>query len=222
MTSENVPSSEKNNIDKFAKKFPTVDQWDKQVIQKLYHKFESSKIPKIARIVSLFGDPKLWIPTLAITFIIGIIHGNLNLFLYLFIGFIQSYLLYYLIKRYFKRPRPFKQFDDIQRLDKTGHGYSFPSGHAHHSTMLVGLLILYFYPRWWMIVILILYNICVSTSRMISGVHFPSDTIVGIIEAYVMIIIHVFITKHVYLILSMSLQFLVCQFFNFCPHLFHA
>jgi undecaprenyl-diphosphatase len=130
--------------------------------------------------------------------------------------FFQSYCIYYLIKHFFKRARPFKQFDSVKRLDKTGHGYSFPSGHAHHSTLLIGIIWLIFIPSPWFVIILIAYNLVVGFSRMISGVHFPSDTIIGIIEAYLMLAFHWMVTKDLYINFAKFILPGLCNMVNLC------
>ncbi len=166
---ESVALSPAAPKDRFAKWFPKVDQWDKALLQSTYHKFEGSPIRKIARVVSIFGDPKWWIAVLILTFVAGVVLKDLTMFVIFFTGFFQSFIIYYIIKLFFHRPRPFRQFNEVQRLDNTGKGYSFPSGHAHHSTLLVGLLWLYFFPQPWILILLILYNIAIGYSRLISG-----------------------------------------------------
>jgi undecaprenyl-diphosphatase len=200
------------STDRFAQWFPKIDTWDKKIIQTVYQKYAGTIIRPIARIVSICGDPKLWLPTLIITFIVGWYQKDLKLWLYLSTAFFQSYAIYYIVKQILKRPRPFAQFGSISSLDRTGHGYSFPSGHAHHSTILVGFLWLYFYPVPWLLPIILTYNVIVGFSRLISGVHFPSDTIVGIIAGYVMLAFHWFITKDLYLIIVQMLGILPTYF----------
>jgi undecaprenyl-diphosphatase len=186
-------------LDRFARIFPKIDAWDKTLIQRVYHQYEGSKIRPLMRFISMCGDPKLWIFAIAIAAIWGWFAHTWTVVVIFSTGFFQSYVIYYLIKHWIKRPRPFLQFEKIERLDKTGHGYSFPSGHAHHSTLLMGLIWLTFYPKPWLLIVLVGYNLIVGYSRLVSGVHFPSDTVVGIIEAYVMLLIHWVITKSIYI-----------------------
>ena len=185
--------------DRFAKTFPKIQQWDSTVINKLYFKTNTTKVGKMARMVSFLGDPRLWIGILPILGVIGLVQMDFTYFVIFSTGFFQSMLTYYLLKFYFRRNRPFKVFPEILRLDKTGHGYGFPSGHCHHSTILMGLMWLNFFPNPWFLIPLLVYNGSIALSRMVSGCHFPSDTIVGIIFAYLELTFYWLVTKILYL-----------------------
>ena len=188
--------------DNFQHFFPSIDKWDKITTLSKYNKYKNSKISVFAKIVSYFADPRLWGVVGVVFTIIGFIEQDFTHLITFVSGFFQSFLLYYIIKNLIKRERPFKQIEGIERLDKTGHGFSFPSGHCHHSTILVGLLWLSFYNHPWFIIILLGYNVIIGFSRLILGVHFVSDVIVGVFEGYVMLFIHWFGTKNFYLIMN--------------------
>ena len=188
--------------DFFQKTFPSIDKWDKRTVKSIYNKFKDSKISIFLKYVSFFADPRLWGVVGVVFTIIGFIEQDFSHLITFVSGFFQSFLLYYIIKNLIKRERPFKQIEEIERLDKTGHGFSFPSGHCHHSTILVGLLWLSFYNHPWFIIMLLGYNVIIGFSRIILGVHFISDVIVGVFEGYVMLFIHWFGTKNFYLILN--------------------
>jgi len=65
----------------------------------------------------------------------------------------------------------------------------------------MGLIWLSFFDPWF-IIILLVYNVIVGFSRIILGVHFVSDVIVGVLEGYLMLFIHWFLTKNFYLLLN--------------------
>jgi len=188
--------------DNFLHFFPSIDKWDKIKSPQIYHKYKNTKISVFAKIVSYFADPRLWGVVGVVFTIIGFIEQDFTHLITFVSGFFQSFLLYYIIKILIKRERPFKQIEEIERLDKTGHGFSFPSGHCHHSTILMGLIWLSFYNHPWFIIVLLGYNIIVGLSRIILGVHFISDVIVGVLEGYLMLFIHWFLTKNFYLLLN--------------------
>ena len=177
-----------------------MDAWDKRLITSIYNKYEGSWVRKAAIIVSFFGDPKLWIPTLVVFGVYGIIIEDFSLFVVFATGFFQSYAIYYVIKHFIvKRQRPYKQDDDIVNLDVTGYGHSFPSGHVHHSSILMGLLWLQFFPVWWALPLLVVYNGLVGYSRLVSGCHYASDTFFAIFESYPELFFHWFVTAPLYL-----------------------
>jgi len=210
-TSSNSPdsvSSPDTSIapDRFASIFPRVNNWDRVLINKIYLKMNTTKFGKMARMVSFFGDPRLWIFLLPILGVIGLFQMDFTYLVIFSSAFFQSMIAYYILKFFFRRNRPFKVFPEILRLDKTGHGYGFPSGHCHHSTTMIGLLWLNFFPNPWLLILLLTYNILIALSRMSSGCHFPSDTIVGTLEAYIELAVYWGITKIWYLEIYESLS----------------
>ena len=173
------------DIDYFAKIFPKLNQWDHKSFKKIYFRFNSPLHKKIAKFISFFADPRLWAPLVVGLGIYGIISDDFSYTVIFLAGFLQTYLTYDILKLSIKRPRPFHQFEDVERHDKTGFGHSFPSGHCHHSAILIGLIGLNFCQEWWFLLIILLYNGLIAFSRMINGLHFPSDCIFGILEAYI-------------------------------------
>ena len=153
-----------------------------------------------AKYLSFTGDPRLWAPTLLIFGIYGLFIQNFTLLVAFAMAFLQSYLIYYIIKHYIaKRPRPFEQHSEIELLDKTGHGYSFPSGHTHHSTILLGMIWLMFLPANWFIIVILIYNCIIGYTRMVSGCHYLSDVIFAALEAYAELFFYWYVTMDLYL-----------------------
>jgi undecaprenyl-diphosphatase len=74
------------------------------------------------------------------------------------------------------RERPYISHGDIQcgpaPLDK----YSFPSGHTLHATSFA-IMLSQFEPQW--IPIVVPFAALVAASRVILGLHYPSDVVVG-------------------------------------------
>ncbi len=196
-----LKSQKKLDIDTdfFDIKIPTINEWDIKIVREIYHKHNNSKMRDLAKYISFTGDPRLWVCILAFFFIEGIFQQNFSFLVIFLTGFLQTFGLYYLIKNLVKRKRPFLKLKDIVRLDKTGHGYSFPSGHCHHSTLLYGLICLNFLSYPWMLIPLIIYNCLIAYSRLILGCHYPSDVLFGTIEAYLELIFFWLITKYWYL-----------------------
>ena len=84
--------------------------------------------------------------------------------------------LYYGIKRGTRRARPFERCDSIHACLKVPDAFSFPSGHTLHAFAFAVLLSGFFpslAPGLWSFAVL------VALSRVVLGLHFPSDVVAG-------------------------------------------
>jgi membrane-associated phospholipid phosphatase len=88
-----------------------------------------------------------------------------------------SFATILIIKRIFKRPRPFRGNFRIFPVYIAGD-YSFPSGHAASSVSTATALSMA-YPKWYVIAPAALWAGSVSYSRMYLGLHYPSDVATG-------------------------------------------
>lgn len=94
------------------------------------------------------------------------------------------------LKNIIKRRRPYfdnenvKNFKTVDskydQFDVIGQGFSFPSGHTTNATVLMGSLYKYFKNKI-VLIIAIVISILVATSRFSLGVHYPTDTICGLL-----------------------------------------
>ncbi len=85
-------------------------------------------------------------------------------------------LVYLYLKKRTKRPRPYAVSGSIELGAKPLDQYSFPSGHTLHAVGFSTVLC-YYYPEF--IVFLVPVSILIAVSRMILGLHYPSDVLVG-------------------------------------------
>jgi undecaprenyl-diphosphatase len=90
------------------------------------------------------------------------------------------YPIYYLIKNTIKRKRPFVEYEEIKALVKPPDKYSLPSGHAA-GTCISSLITMSIFEG---IDILIIWPIIVSISRVFLGVHYITDSLLGLILGY--------------------------------------
>ncbi|MGV9172905.1 MAG: phosphatase PAP2 family protein [Promethearchaeia archaeon] len=159
-----------------------IERWDHQIFLNFYQSEFSKKSKQFAKIVSFFGNIYFWGILWLILGVYGYITKDYYLFILMTGGFEQSFAIYILV-RYgiIKRRRPFeileehgvRNHDDM--IDKTR---SFPSGHVTFF-LFFGILFAFAFNSWILFMIVIIFDILIAITRLILGVHFPSDVIFG-------------------------------------------
>lgn len=84
--------------------------------------------------------------------------------------------IYFVLKNTLKRQRPPQVIPCFQSLVTPSDKFSFPSGHTMAAFLLAGLVIYYFGI---IAVGIYLWAISVGISRVVLGVHFPTDILAG-------------------------------------------
>lgn len=95
----------------------------------------------------------------------------------LVMAFLIERPLYLLLKNGFKRNRPQQALPDFQSVITPADEFSFPSGHTS-AAFMVATLIGYFLPE--LLPLLYGWAALVGFSRVVLGVHFPSDILMGL------------------------------------------
>tara|TARA_B100000609_G_scaffold134581_1_gene107654 strand:- start:360 stop:878 length:519 start_codon:yes stop_codon:yes gene_type:complete len=96
------------------------------------------------------------------------------------IAFSFHYPIYFIIKNYTKRIRPCDTNNDIESFIKPPDKYSMPSGHSSGSNIVTLIFVYYFSISHFFYLIPIL----IASSRVFLGVHYISDTIIGLALGY--------------------------------------
>lgn len=93
----------------------------------------------------------------------------------LLLGFLIERPVYFILKNLFKRSRPYVALN-TQNFITPGDRFSFPSGHTS-AAFLVATLVSSFHP--WIAPMVLAWASTVAAARVVLGVHFPTDTLIG-------------------------------------------
>lgn len=93
---------------------------------------------------------------------------------------VVALLMYKGLKRWTRRPRPYKADLRIRAWVAPLDEFSFPSGHTLHAVSFT-LVALAHYP--WLAPLLVPFTLCVAASRVVLGLHYPSDVLAAMVIA---------------------------------------
>ncbi|TSC52489.1 MAG: Bacitracin transport permease, PAP2 [Parcubacteria group bacterium LiPW_41] len=112
---------------------------------------------------------------------------RMRIFLILtFSGLLARGFIFEVIRYFYNRPRPFLALEITPLFVE--NSYAFPSSHAIILTLIGGVVFL-FSKRWG--IIFLVFAVLNAIARIYSGVHWPTDSIGGIVIAAISILIAV-------------------------------
>ena len=126
--------------------------------------------------VSRLGDGVFWYALMAVLVLFDGIAG-LVASIHLAATGVIALTLYKLLKRWTRRPRPFASDVRIRAWVAPLDEFSFPSGHTLHAVAF-SIVAVSHYPA--LALLLVPYTFCVALSRVVLGLHYPSDVLAAL------------------------------------------
>ena len=90
----------------------------------------------------------------------------------------NSFIILSVFRYFVNRPRPYEKFELPPVIAKDTKGKSFPSRHVF-SAMVIAMTFLLASPWSWLGVLFVVVAVLLAIVRVVSGVHYVSDVIVG-------------------------------------------
>lgn len=141
-------------------------------------------LAKVCRYLSKTGDGHLYVLLLAMLYLF---FGSKNPMLQvLLLGLAIERPLYFILKNTCRRNRPEQALENFYSVVAPSDQFSFPSGHTS-AAFLVATVVSYFFPVLFFGVFI--WAALIGFSRVILGVHFPTDIVMGMILGLVSAIV---------------------------------
>ena len=134
------------------------------------------------RLISRLGDGIFWYILMAAILFMQQNNG-LQPVLHMVVVGSTGTLLYKWLKHKTHRPRPAQVHQDVWVTGKPLDFFSFPSGHTLHAVVF-SVIALSYYPQ--LDFILLPFTMMVAMSRVILGLHYPSDVLAGAAIGYLL------------------------------------
>lgn len=160
---------------KFKAYLCRMHQFDSNMCVAVNHTSQYRMVRDCFRLVSRLGDGIFWYGLMLAILVLENSRGVLPV-LHMAITGVCGTLLYKWLKAKTLRPRPYQVRQEINMAAMPLDKFSFPSGHTLHA-VLFSVIALNYYPQ--LSVILLPFTLMVALSRVVLGLHYPSDVIAG-------------------------------------------
>ena len=167
-------------------------QWEKALAIKVYSSHSKKSQILYFKLVTTFGSPGLWWIIMSIFLFYGIFLDRW----YEYASFSGAYVftmpIYLIVKAAVRRKRPFKVHEEIAPRGRAEAGASFPSGHSTFGALLYSYIGLFYFGGGLIMIPLFLMTLYIGYTRMVLGVHYLSDVIIGVLYGFTMGILYHF------------------------------
>lgn len=156
--------------------FYSLYQYDLDLLLWCTHRYHQKQLTYWAKILSKTGDGYIQIILPTALLLINVEHSS-AFFMALVICFSFQLPIYWVLKNSLRRDRPSQAIASFKSFILASDQFSFPSGHSSAAFLLAHICLL-FYGH--LALPLYLWASLVAISRVILGVHFPSDILAGV------------------------------------------
>lgn len=160
-----------------------VQSVDSRLCVKVSHTGQYRLIRHFFRAISRMGDGMFWY---LLMLLIAVTQGQHGLYvcLHMLTAGLTGTMVYKWLKHRTSRPRPFQVRQDVLLSGTPLDYFSFPSGHTLHAVAF-GMVALHYYPQLFPIVYP--FVVLVGVSRVVLGLHYPSDVLAGAAVGYLIV-----------------------------------
>jgi undecaprenyl-diphosphatase len=162
--------------DKKMKLLYSIHKYDVFMFTWLINTRAHSALTQASRYISKTGDGSLYL--LIAGFLFWYKGTESPLLHAILLAFLIERPIYFILKNGLKRNRPEAALQNFHSIITPSDQFSFPSGHTSAAFMMATLLSYYFPP---LIIQLYCWATAVGCSRVVLGVHFPTDIFVGLL-----------------------------------------
>ena len=150
-------------------------RWDRALCVQLNGALRYEPLLRAFRALSWLGNGIFWY---ALMLGLLVLHKGEAVLPVLHMAFVGAVCTasYKMLKRGTVRPRPYQAMHDIAAGAPVLDTFSFPSGHTLHAVAFT-LVACYYYPD--LATILVPFTLLTAASRVVLGLHYPSDVLAG-------------------------------------------
>jgi undecaprenyl-diphosphatase len=161
----------------FSSFLARIDTADYRICRHLNRGVSRSLIRRPFQLASRLGDGVLWY---VLILLLPVLYGAqaVKPAIVMALTGLVGVTIYGLLKRWFVRERPFIRHAGIAQVGAPLDRYSFPSGHTLHAVSFAWQATVHFPDLGWVLVPI---AALIAASRVVLGLHYPTDVIAGAI-----------------------------------------